>query len=128
MGKCEFCRELDDDVARDIFFEWLPPMFGLEKEDHDYNPDVTVFITDDNELELCVMMGDDYLVKEKKKIKFCPFCGRALDFKNDNVVETTKIYVGKDMTAIAEVHAKDKRTAKIAVNRILKKIDEEATE
>lgn len=121
-NKCMFC---DTEDNKDIFFNWLPAMFGLEKEDHDYNPDVTVFITDDNELELCVMMGDDYLVKEKKKIKFCPFCGRALDFKNDNVVETTKIYVGKDMAAIAEVHAKDKRTAKIAVDSVRQKLEED---
>ncbi len=120
--RCRFC---DAEENKDIFFNWLPAMFGLEKEDNDYNPDVTVFITDDNELELCVMMGDDYLVKEKKKIRFCPFCGRALDFKNDNVIETTKIYVGKDMTAIAEVHAKDKRTAKIAVDSVRQKLEED---
>lgn len=71
---CEYCS----DDTKDIFFNWLPAMFGLEKEDHDYNPDVTAFITDEAELELCVMMGDDYLVKEKKKINFCPFCGRRL--------------------------------------------------
>lgn len=120
-NKCGFC---DVEENKDIFFKWLPAMFGLEKEGHDYNPDVTLFITDDNDLELCVMMGDDYLIKEKKKIRFCPFCGRILDFKNDNVVETTKIYSGNEMTAIAEVHAKDKRSAKIAVNGILKKLDE----
>lgn len=72
--KCHYC----DDSCKDIFFDFLPAMFGIEKEDHDYNPDVTVFITDNSELELCVMMGDDYLVKEKKKIKYCPFCGRRL--------------------------------------------------
>lgn len=72
--KCHYC----DDSGIDIFFKFLPAMFGLEKEDHDYNPDVTVFITDKAELELCVMMGDDYLVKEKKEIKYCPFCGRRL--------------------------------------------------
>ena len=74
-NKCEFC---DAEENKDIFFNFLPAMFGIEKENHDYNPDVTVFITDDNELELCVMMGDDYLLKEKKKIKYCPFCGRRL--------------------------------------------------
>ena len=73
--KCPYCDAEDD---KDIFFNWLPAMFGLEKEDHDYNPDVTVFITAKAELELCVMMCDDYLVKEKKKINFCPFCGRRL--------------------------------------------------
>ena len=74
-NKCEFC---DAEENKDIFFKFLPAMFGIEKENHDYNPDVTVFITDDNELELCVMLGDDYLLKEKKKILFCPFCGRRL--------------------------------------------------
>lgn len=79
---CEYCGEVEDiGESKDIFFEWLPAMFGLEKEDHDYNPDVTVFITDKAELELCVMMGDDYLVKKKKDILFCPFCGRRL--RND---------------------------------------------
>ena len=73
--ECPYCDAEDD---KDIFFNWLPAMFGLEKEDHDYNPDVTVFITAKAELELCVMMCDDYLVKEKKKINFCPFCGRRL--------------------------------------------------
>lgn len=71
---CPYCN----DSCTDIFFSWLPAMFGLEKEDHDYNPDVTVFITDNNKLELSVMMGDDYLVKDIKKINFCPFCGRRL--------------------------------------------------
>lgn len=75
--EAEKCRYCDDDCTN-IFFNWLPAMFGIETEYHDYNPDVTVFITDDNELELCVMMGGDYLVKEKKKIKYCPFCGRRL--------------------------------------------------
>ena len=80
--KCRYCCEDTIEYpSNDIFFEWLPAMFGIEKEYHDYNPDVTVFITDDNELELCVMMGDDYLVKKKKKIQFCPFCGRRL--RND---------------------------------------------
>ncbi len=74
----EECIYCDAEEDKDIFFEFLPAMFGIEKENHDYNPDVTVFITDDNELELCVMMGDDYLLKEKKKIKYCPFCGRRL--------------------------------------------------
>ena len=74
-NKCEFC---DAEENKDIFFKFLPAMFGMEKENHDYNQDVTVFITDDNELELCVMLGDDYLLKEKKKILFCPFCGRRL--------------------------------------------------
>ena len=119
--RCKFC---DAEENKDIFFNFLPAMFGIEKENHDYNPDVTVFITDEAELELCVMMGDDYLVKEKKKIQFCPFCGRALNLKNNNVERTTKIYVGKELTAIAEVHAKDKRSAKIAVDRILNKLDE----
>lgn len=73
--KCHYCDTEDD---KDIFFNWLPAMFGIEKEYHDYNQDVTVFITDKAELELCVMMGDDYLVKEKKEIKYCPFCGRRL--------------------------------------------------
>lgn len=73
--KCHYCDEEDD---KDIFFNFLPAMFGIEKEDHNYNPDVTVFITDKAELELCVMIGDDYLVKEKKEIKYCPFCGRRL--------------------------------------------------
>ena len=73
--KCHYCDEEDD---KDIFFNFLPAMFGIEKENHDYNPDVSVFITDNFELELCVMMGDDYLLKEKKKIKYCPFCGRRL--------------------------------------------------
>jgi len=78
-NKCKYCNESSiESPSNDIFFEWLPALFGLEKKDHDYNPDVTVFITDDNELELCVMMGDDYLLKEKKKIKYCPFCGRRL--------------------------------------------------
>ena len=72
--ECPYC----DDSCTDIFFSWLPAMFGLEKEDHDYNPDVSVFITDDNRLELSVMMGDDHLVKDIKKINFCPFCGRRL--------------------------------------------------
>lgn len=117
---CEYCR----DDAKDIFFKWLPAMFGLENEDHDYNPDVTVFITNDNELELCVMMGDDYLIKEKKKIQFCPFCGRTLNFKNDNIEKTKKIWTGNDMAAIAKVRAKDKRLAKIAINGILKELDE----
>lgn len=71
---CPYCN----DSCTDIFFSWLPAMFGLEKEDHDYNPDVTVFITDNNKLELSVMMGDDHLVKDLKKINFCPFCGRRL--------------------------------------------------
>ena len=77
-NKCEFC---DAEENKDIFFKFLPAIFGIEKENHDYNQDVTVFITDDNELELCVMMGDDYLLKEKKPIKYCPFCGRRL--RND---------------------------------------------
>lgn len=76
--KCHYC---DTEENKDIFFYWLPAMFGLETEDHDYNPDVTVFITDEAELELCVMMSDDYLVKEKKEINYCPFCGRRL--RND---------------------------------------------
>lgn len=79
--KAEKCHYCDTEENKDIFFNWLPAMFGLEKEDHDYNPDVTVFITDEAELELCAMMGDDYLVKEKKKINYCPFCGRRL--RND---------------------------------------------
>lgn len=74
-NKCKFC---DTEENKDIFFNWLPAMFGIETEHHDYNPDVTVFITYEAELELCVMMGGDYLVKEKKKINFCPFCGRRL--------------------------------------------------
>ena len=73
--KCPYC---DAEENKDIFFKFLPAMFGIEKENHDYNQDVTVFITDNYELELCVMMGDDYLLKEKKKIKYCPFCGRRL--------------------------------------------------
>lgn len=76
--KAEKCQYCDAEENKDIFFEFLPAIFGIEKEDHTYNQDVTVFITDDSELELCVMMGDDYLVKEKKKINFCPFCGRRL--------------------------------------------------
>ena len=76
--KCYYC---DAEENKDIFFKFLPAIFGIEKENHDYNQDVTVFITDDSELELCVMMGDDYLVKEKKKINYCPFCGRRL--RND---------------------------------------------
>lgn len=76
--KCPYC---DAEENKDIFFNFLPAMFGIEKENHDYNQDVTVFITDKAELELCVMMGDDYLLKEKKKIQFCPFCGRRL--RND---------------------------------------------
>lgn len=75
MNNCEFCRE---EERKDVFLNWLPAMFGLETEYHDYNPDVTVFIRDDAKLELRVMMGDYYLVKEKKKINFCPFCGRKL--------------------------------------------------
>lgn len=71
---CPYCN----DSCMDIFFNFLPAMFGIEKENHDYNQDVTVFITDKAELELCVMIGDDYLLKEKKKIIFCPFCGRRL--------------------------------------------------
>lgn len=78
MGKCEFCRELDDDVARDIFFEWLPPMFGIETEYHDYNPDVTVYITSEAKLKMTVMMGDNYVVKKETDIRYCPFCGRKL--------------------------------------------------
>ena len=79
--KAEKCQYCDAEENKDIFFEFLPAIFGIEKEDHTYNQDVTVFITYDYELELCVMMGDDYLVKEKKKINFCPFCGRRL--RND---------------------------------------------
>ena len=119
---CEYC---DAEENKDIFFKFLPAIFGIEREDHEYNPDVTVFITDDNELELCVMMGDYYLAKETKKIQFCPFCGRALDLKNDNVVESVKIYDRQDVTAIAEVHAKDKRLAKIALNRTINKLEED---
>lgn len=78
MGKCEFCRELDDDVARDIFFEWLPPMFGIETEYHDFNPDVTVYVTSEAKLKMTVMMGDHYVVKKETDIRFCPFCGRRL--------------------------------------------------
>lgn len=76
-NECLYCG--DDKHA--IFFKWLPAIFGIEKEYHDYNPDVTVFITDEDKLELCVMMGDDYLVKVKEKINYCPFCGRRL--RND---------------------------------------------
>lgn len=79
--KAEKCQYCDAEENKDIFFEFIPAIFGIEKEDHTYNQDVTVFITADSELELCVMMGDDYLVKEKKKINFCPFCGRRL--RND---------------------------------------------
>ena len=78
-NKCKFCD--DDTCNNDIFFKWLPAMFGIEREDHEYNPDVTVCITDDAELELRVMIGDYVLVEECKKIKFCPFCGRRL--RND---------------------------------------------
>lgn len=74
----EECHYCDAEENKDIFFKFLPAMFGIEKENHDYNQDVTVFITDKAEIELCVMMGDDYLLKEKKKIKYCPFCGRRL--------------------------------------------------
>lgn len=79
MDNCKYCGEVGDiEESKDIFFEWLPAIFGIETEYHDYNPDVTVFITDEAELKLCVMMGDDYLVKESKEIKYCPFCGRRL--------------------------------------------------
>lgn len=80
MGKCEFCRELDDE-ARDIFFEWLPPMFGIETENHDFNPDVTVYVSSEAKLKMTVMMGDHYVVKKETDIRFCPFCGGRL--RND---------------------------------------------
>lgn len=75
-NKCVYCD--DDTCNKDIFFNWLPAMFGIEREDHEYNQDVTVSITEDAELELRVMIGDYNLVNETVKIKYCPFCGRIL--------------------------------------------------
>lgn len=76
---CEYCGEVEDiGESKDIFFEWLPAMFGLEKEYHDNNLDMTVYINDSAELVATVMFGDDILVKTKKPIKFCPFCGLKL--------------------------------------------------
>lgn len=69
---CEYCS----DDTKDIFFEWLPALFGKETENHDNNLDMTVYIDDSAELVATVMFGDDILVKAKKPIKFCPFCGR----------------------------------------------------
>ena len=69
---CEYCS----DDTKDIFFEWLPSLFGKETENHDYNLDMTVYIDDSSDLVATVMFGDDILVKAKKPIKFCPFCGR----------------------------------------------------
>lgn len=69
---CEYCS----DDTKDIFFEWLPALFGKETENHDNNLDMTVYINDSAELVATVMFGDDILVKAKKPIKFCPFCGR----------------------------------------------------
>lgn len=73
--KCPYCDEEDD---KDIFFEWLPPMFGIETEDHDFNPDITVYVSSEAKLKMVVMMGDHYVVKKETDIRFCPFCGRKL--------------------------------------------------
>ena len=75
--KCHYC----DDSCNDIFFSWLPAMFGIETENHDYNPDVTVYISSESKMKMTVMMGDHYLVKKETDIQFCPFCGRRL--RND---------------------------------------------
>lgn len=71
---CEYCN----DDTKDIFFEWLPALFGKETEDHDNNLDMTVYIDYSDELVATVMFCDDILVKTKKPINFCPFCGRKL--------------------------------------------------
>jgi hypothetical protein len=75
---CDYCQEQNGDLSKDIFFEWLPALFGVNTEDHTYNPDVTVYITDQSELKLTVMLGDEMIIKKMKKIKYCPFCGQKL--------------------------------------------------
>ena len=75
---CDYCQEQNGDLSKDIFFEWLPALFGVETKDHMYNPDVTVYITDQSELKLTVMLGDGMIVKKMQKISYCPFCGQKL--------------------------------------------------
>lgn len=79
MDGCKYCNEdiSDSGVSKDIFFEWLKVNpFGIETDN--FNPDLSVFITNNAELELNVMLGDYDVLNKKQEIKYCPFCGRRL--------------------------------------------------
>lgn len=105
---CEYCSEVEDiGVSKDIFFEWLPALFGKETEDHDNNLDMTVYINDSAELVATVMFGDDILVKAKKPIKFCPFCGEKLREGSKKYKLTRYIHEWDDPVEIGEFDSID---------------------
>ena len=107
MGHCNYCRESYGDVAQDIFFEWLPPMFGIETEYHDFNPDVTVYISSEAKLKMTVMMGDHYVVKKETDILFCPFCGRKLREGSKKYKLTRYIHEWDDPVELGEFDSID---------------------
>lgn len=83
-NKCKYCSEVENDVygdvaSKDIFFEHLKLKVNDTAEIN--FADITVWITDEADLELYIDEADGYnqqFVKEKIPINFCPFCGRRL--------------------------------------------------
>lgn len=63
---CDFCKEESDFI---ILSEY--PAFGQELC-------VSVCITPNAELSLHANFGDEEFLLKRKKIKYCPICGRKL--------------------------------------------------